>query len=145
VIYVGTNSGKLYALDAATGDENWSLPLGNDGAVKGFVFPNFETGDLFLATNTKVWSVSASGDVNPNWPVTFSSPSTPIVVRGASYLLVGASLGKLYQLDTVSALPSSIVILGDGTAAVGSPTIDVLNSMVYVGALDGVIYGVQFP
>jgi len=150
VIYVGTNSGKLYALDAATGDENWSLPLGNDGAVKGFVFPNFETGDLFLATNSKIWSVSdngTSGAVNsPDWPVTtVSSPSTPIVVRGASYLLVGASLGKLYQLDTVSALPSSIVILGDGTAAVGSPTIDVLNSMFYVGALDGVIYGVKFP
>lgn len=150
VLYVGTNSGALYALDAASGDVNWSLPLG-DGGIKGFVFPSFGTGDLFLATNSKIWSVSDNGSsaaVNPGWPVTavdVPSPSTPIVIPGATNVLAGGSDGRLYQLDTVSPLPSSNVSLGDGTAAVGVPTIDLLNSMVYVGTDQGVIYGVLLP
>ena len=150
VLYVGTNSGELFALEAATGDVNWSLPLG-DGAVKGFVFPNFGTGDLFLATSTKTWSVSDDGSsavVNPGWPVTSAdlpSPSTPIVIPGATNVLVGGSDGRLYQLDTVSPLPTLNVSLGDGTAAVGVPTIDLLNSMAYVGTDQGVIYGVLLP
>ena len=49
------------------------------------------------------------------------------------------------KADTVSPLPSSNVSLGDGTAAVGVPTIDLLNSMAYVGTDQGVIYGVLLP
>ena len=33
----------------------------------------------------------------------------------------------------------------DGLAAVGIPTMDLLNSMIYVGTAEGVIYGVSFP
>ncbi len=150
VLYVGTNAGELYALDAATGAVNWSLPLG-DGAIKGFVFPNYGTGDLFVATNSKIWSVSdngSSGAVNPGWPVTavdVPGPSTPIVIPGAINVLAGGSDGRLHQLDTASPLPSSSVVLGDGTAAAGVPSIDLLNSMVYVGTDQGVIYGVLLP
>jgi outer membrane protein assembly factor BamB len=149
-LYVGTNSGELFALDAASGAVNWSLPLG-DGAIKGFVFPNFGTGDLFLSTNSKILSVSdnvTSGAVNPGWPVTAAdvpSPSTPIVIPGSTNVLAGGSDGRLYELDTVSPLPAGTAILGDGTAAVGVPTIDLLNSMVYVGTDQGVIYGVLLP
>ncbi len=150
VLYVGTNAGELYALDVATGIVKWSLPLG-DGAIKGFVFPNYGTGDLFLATNSKIWSIfdnGSSGAVNPGWPVTavdVPGPSTPIVIPGAVNILAGGSDGRLYQLDTASPLPSAKVVLGDGTAAVGVPSVDLLNSMVYVGTDQGVIYGVLLP
>jgi hypothetical protein len=73
------------------------------------------------------------------------SPSTPIVIPDTTDVLAGGSDGRLYQLDTVSPLPSSNVTLGDGTAAVGVPSIDLLNSMVYVGTDQGVIYGVLLP
>jgi outer membrane protein assembly factor BamB len=150
VIYVGNNSGELYALDAASGDVNWSLPLA-DSAIKGFVFPNYGTGDLFVATNSKLWSVSdygSSGEVNPGWPVTavdVPAPSTPVVIPGAANVFTGGGDGRLYQLDSLSPIPASSVVLGDGTAAVGVPTIDLLNSMVYVGTDQGVIYGVLLP
>jgi hypothetical protein len=73
------------------------------------------------------------------------SPSTPVVAPGSTNVFVGGSDGRLYELDTVSPLPAGTGILGDGTAAVGVPTIDLLNSMVYVGTDQGVIYGVLLP
>jgi outer membrane protein assembly factor BamB len=149
VVYVGTNSGDLYALDAATGAVNWSLSL-SDGPIKGFVFPNFATGDLFVSTNSRIWSISDDGtsaSVNPGWPVTavhVASPSTPVPVPGGD-VYVGGGGGTLYQLDPVSPLPLSSVVLGDGTASAGVPSVDILSSMVYVGTDEGVIYGVLFP
>jgi outer membrane protein assembly factor BamB len=138
VLYVGTNAGTLYALDAGSGTVNWSLPLG-DGAIKGFVFPYLAGGNLFLSTGTKIWSVSLAG-----WPVSsIPSPSTPIVVPGAADVLVGGGDGQLYQLDMVSPTPPTGIVLGEGTAAVGVPALDLLNSMIYVGTDEGVIYGVQ--
>jgi outer membrane protein assembly factor BamB len=143
VLYVGTNAGTLYALDAGSGTVNWSLPLG-DGAIKGFVFPYLAGGNLFLSTGTKIWSVSLAGAVNTGWPVSsIPSPSTPIVVPGAADVLVGGGDGQLYQLDMVSPTPPTGIVLGEGTAAVGVPALDLLNSMIYVGTDEGVIYGVQ--
>jgi outer membrane protein assembly factor BamB len=146
VLYVGTNSGEIFALDPLTGAVNWSLPLAN-GAIKSFVFPHFGTPNLFVATNSRVWSVgSASHAVNPNWPVTtVPSPSTPTVIPGGNVVLVGSSDGMLYQLNTINPATASSVALGDGSAAVGIPTVDILNSMVYVGTDEGVIYGVFIP
>jgi outer membrane protein assembly factor BamB len=149
VIYAGTNTGDLYALDAATGAVNWSLSL-SDGPVKGFVFPNFSTGDLFVSTNSRIWSINdegTTGSVNSGWPVVapeIPSPSTPIVVPGGE-VYVGGGDGHLYQLDPLAPLPTSSVVLGDGSASVGVPSVDISSSMVYVGSDEGVIYGILFP
>ena len=149
-VYVGTNAGVVYALDAATGDVNWSLPLA-DGAIKSFIFPQFGSNNLVASTNGKIWSIAdsgASGAVNLGWPVTSAevlSPSTPLYVPGSSMVIVGSGDGNLYQMDVITPLPTSSVTLGDGTAAVGAPTMDLLNSMIYVGSDEGVIYGVEFP
>jgi len=151
VVYVGTNAGFLHALDAATGNNNWPpLALG-DGAIKGFVFPQFGTDNRFVSTNGKVWSIADTGaarSINLGWPVTSAdvpSPSIPTYVPGSSEVLVGSSDGKLYQLDVTTPVPTLSVTLGDGGGAVGAPTVDLLNSMIYVGTDQGVIYGVEFP
>jgi outer membrane protein assembly factor BamB len=146
VLYVGTNSGELFALDPLTGNVNWSLPLA-DGAIKSFVFPHYGTPNLFVSTSSRIWSIgSASQAVNPNWPATsISAPSTPTVIPGGSVVLAGSSDGKLHQVDTVNPATATSVVLGDGLAAVGIPTVDLLNSMVYVGTDEGVVYGVLLP
>ncbi len=148
VVYVGTNAGVVYAIDAGLGGINWSLPLGN-GPIKGFVFPQFGTNNLLVSTNGKIWSIAdnvGSGAVNPGWPVTtIPSPSIPLYVPGTMKVLVGSSNGRLYQMDVVTPLPAQSVLLGDGTAAVGAPTMDVRNSMVYAGTDGGIIYAVNFP
>jgi hypothetical protein len=58
---------------------------------------------------------------------------------------VRSSDGNPYQLNVTAPVPTDSVTLGDGGGAVGDPTVDLLNSMIYVGTDRGVIYGVQFP
>ncbi len=107
--------------------------------------------NLFASTNGKIWSIAdsgGSGAVNSGWPVTSAevpSPSTPLYVPGSTMVIAGSGDGNLYQMDVITPLPTTSVTLGDGTAAVGAPTMDLLNSMIYVGSDEGVIYGVEFP
>jgi len=142
VVYVGTNAGGVHAVDAS-GAPLWSLALGN-GPIKGFVFPQFGSSNVFVSTNSKVWSLAA-GAPNPGWPVNILSPSIPLYVPGTMKVLVGSSDGSLYQMDAVTPTPTDSVLLGDGTAAVGAPTMDVKNSLIYVGTDGGIIYAVEFP
>ena len=51
-----------------------------------------------------------------------------------------------HQLDVSTTPPSSTFeVLGAGTAAVGAPSFDVANRMVYVGTTLGAIYALAFP
>ena len=147
-IYVGTNGGEVVALDAATGNVEWTFDT-SDGAVKGFIFPEFATTNLLFSTTNKIWSLSddgAAASLNPNWPATFVPfPSTPLVVPFSTNVLVGSSNGQLYQLDVVDPAVFVTEKLGDGSGGVGMPTIDIFNSVIYVGTEEGVIYSVDYP
>ncbi len=148
-VYVGTNDGTVYALDAATGAVLASYATG-DGAVKGFVVPEFTSTlprHLYFATTTPLWSVLDSGSsMTLEWSTTaVPDPSAPMVVPGTSEIYVGSSDGSLYQLDTATGAVVASVVLGDGTAAVGSPARDYLSSLAYVGTESGAIYGVALP
>jgi outer membrane protein assembly factor BamB len=149
-VYVGTNTGQVYALATADGATLWSYPTG-DGPVKSFVFPDCVTNSLYLSTTTKVWGLTVSSPT-PNWPAVTSipSPSTPTFLPGTPYLFVGGGDGGLYQLDLSGAnstTPPAItfVVLGDGLSAVGRPTIDRASGIAYVGTDGGAFYAVEFP
>jgi hypothetical protein len=102
-----------------------------------------------VSTNTKVWSIVDNvtfGSVSPGWPVTtIASPSIPLYVPGTTQVLVGSGDGKLYQMNVVTPLPAKSVTLGDGTAAVGAPGLDIIKMLIYVGTDAGVVYAVTFP
>jgi outer membrane protein assembly factor BamB len=143
-------SGVLYAVDryAATGTVNWSRAIG-DGQIKGFVFPEFGSNRVLVSTTSKVTSTEDQGGAyNPFWQLTSTDipgPSTPVFVPGTGKVLVGSSDGHLYQFDAFTPLPTTRVQLGDGSSAVGVPSVDIVKSMIYVGTDEGVIYGVTFP
>lgn len=146
-VYIGTNNGTLYAFNATTGALLWSYAT-NDGPVKGFVNVDFlsASGRLYFATTNKVWSVTDSGaSATLNWSVSLTRPSVPLFTGTA--LLLGSGDGRLYQLTNLSsATPTQTsIILGAGTAGVGSPSFDYASSMVYVGNEAGAIYGVSVP
>ena len=145
-LYVGTNSSRVHALDPDTGSDLWAAPgytdLG-DGPIKGFVAWHASRSELVASTTTKVTGLDpATGAIN--WQVSLASPSIPLVPFGNPFVYVGSSDGDLYEIDPTGPSLKSVA-LGGGTAAIGSPAWDRVNSQVVVGADDGRMYAVLVP
>ena len=131
------------------GSLKWGSPYDcGDGPVKGFVWPDPASSTLYLSTTDTVWSLSDDGTgASLNWSdsTTVASPSVPLFAVGSTYLYVGSGDGSLYEFDVSGAPDLKSVQLGDGGAAVGSPALDVLNSMLYVGTESGAVYALSAP
>ncbi|RLE25880.1 MAG: hypothetical protein DRJ65_06750, partial [Acidobacteria bacterium] len=148
-IYVGTNTGEVHALDPATGASLWGGPFVTaDGAVKGFVSPAYSAlpRRLILATCTTVWALTDSGaSVSQEWQQPgVAGPSIPLDLESDG-IFVGSTDGRLYQLDEATGGVTSSVLLGDGSATIGSPGYDYFNSMAYVGSESGAVFAVTLP
>ena len=147
-LYVGNTTGTIYAIDENTGAPIWSFDTG-DGSPKGLLFPDRLSDKVYFATNTKVWALDDTG--TPAWPeVAIPGPSPALFTPGSRYLIVGGNDGRLYQLDVAAANPTTpptvtSVTVGDGTAALGAPTLDTTYNLVYVGSDAGIVYAVQLP
>ena len=149
-LYVGNTGGTVYAVNPASGATYWSYAASGDGAVKGFVAPEASVSlprSLYFSTSTKVWSITDNGSsASLGWSVTsVPGPSIPLVPVGGTVLYVGSSNGDLYQLDAATGAVQTQVQLGDGTATIGSPALDGINNMAYVGSESGAVYGVVLP
>ena len=156
-VYVGgpLGGGTLYAIDALDGG-NAALDhtfVHNNGQVRGFVFPDRASNDIYFATDNFVWGVTDTGAATmPNkftGPISLpggAKPSPVLFVPGSHYVYVGGSDGKLYELDTLQATPvPKPVTLGDGLAVVGAPSYDRVYNLVHVGTEAGIFYAVQVP
>lgn len=155
-IYVGSTAGggTVYSIDAATGNPalDRTFPHGN-GQVKGFVFPDRTSDDIYFATENYVWGVSDP----PGGPMTqrfapYSlgpgiTPSPVLVLSGTQRLYVGSTDGWLYQidLDPFFGGVSGFVRLGNGLATVGAPSFDLGHDLVHVGSEAGIFYAVETP
>ncbi len=154
-IYVGSSAGggTVYSIDAASGDPALDRTFGHgDGQVKGFVFPDRNSDDVYFATDNRVWLVSdAAGGMTENSVVGGVSlgpgvrPSTALFVPGDHYVYVGGSDGRLYEINVAGAPIVKSVQLGDGLSVVGAPSLDRGYDLVHVGTEAGVFYAVSFP
>lgn len=107
-VYVWQNA-RLRALDARTGNERWSYPIG-DGASCGGVpvrLTPASDGSVYVAAGTRVLSIdTASGRVRWHFesPAVFLSPPAfapgPAVTGGGVYL--ADYLGTVYALDATT-------------------------------------------
>lgn len=141
-VYVGNNAGVVHAVSAVDGGAPlWSYAT-NDGPVKGFVWADWMSDDLYLSTTERVWSLQ---DATPRlrWSTDVSGrPSMPLVVGG--HVVVGSTDGRLHRLSASDGAEVDVGwVLGDGTAAVGSPTYEVGTGLVYVGSESGAVYAVR--
>jgi uncharacterized repeat protein (TIGR01451 family) len=153
-LFVGTTgaSPQVLAINTTAGFEGnvvWSQPIPPaEGPVKGYVAVDRLTGNSYVSTATSVRAFDPFG--TPRWTSSsVTSPSTPVYAPGDQFLYVGSSDGKVYRLDTTSgglfAGPTFPLLLGDGSAAAGSPTLDLAGGFLYVGAENGIVYAVQLP
>jgi outer membrane protein assembly factor BamB len=144
-LYVGSTDARVHSIDV-NGTVNWSIATG-DGVVKAYVAPDRRTDDIYFATTTTVRKLSDDGSPpSLDWSRNdIPSPSTPTYSPGDVYVYVGASDGKLYQLDSATGATIRTFPLGDQGSGVGTPTLDLIARFVYVGTEAGVIYAIQLP
>jgi outer membrane protein assembly factor BamB len=170
-LYVANTNEEVYSLDASDGTDYGGPPFDtNDGPVKGFLFPDRRSDNLYFATDSRVWSVTdaaGAGVLTTNWVWTDNTNLEPNIVLywpGTSLVYVGSQDGKLFQLDFSGGAPSDPctgldssclwVDLGDGLDHIGAPSLDTMigppdvsvdKKMLHVGSESGVLYGVEVP
>ncbi len=134
VVYIGSNDGSLYALDAATGNEHWHFTTGDavsssPAVADGVVYVGSADGNLYAVdatTESERWrSTGARED------------ASPAVADGVVYS--GSANGNLYAVDagTGATLWSTPL----GAEASRSPA--VAEGSVYIGSGDSVVHAVD--
>jgi uncharacterized delta-60 repeat protein len=139
VAYLGTTTGKVWAIDTLTGVRvpSWTVFTAG-GGVGGA--PAVADGVVYFgASDGKVYALDASsGAAIGGWPVVASATanfaSSPAVDGGS--LFIAGQDSKLYALDAETGAPLWTGILGG--ASTSSPS--VVDGTVYVGANDGKVY-----
>jgi hypothetical protein len=71
--------------------------------------------------------------------------SAPAVLVAQGLLWVGSSDGKVHQLRLSDGVDEKQVTVGDGTAAVGTPTWDGASGWMYVGTAAGKVFAIPTP
>lgn len=126
ILYVGSNDGKLYALEAATGAYMWSYTTqgainSSPAVVNGIVYVGSDDHKMYALnamTGKRKWSYTTGGAVD----------SSPTLINGVVYF--GSADYKLYALDALTGtLKWSYTT---GSAIITTPA--VANGMVYIGS-----------
>jgi outer membrane protein assembly factor BamB len=159
VVYVGSNDGKLYAIDEAKGSLKWKFATGarvssSPAVADGVVFFGSYDGNFYAvdaATGKAKWKFRNAGErryagthLHGALPVGEKMPdpfdvylSSPVVWNGAVYF--GSGDGNVYALDAVS---------GDlkwkfQTADVVHASPAIADGRLYVGSWDSYFYALN--
>jgi outer membrane protein assembly factor BamB len=135
MVYVGSQDGNLYAIDAATGKGAWSFPTGGPvtsapAVANGRVFVYSAGGIIYAldsASGKELWQRSAGADSN----------SSPVAADGMVY--VGSHYdGSIYAFNQAT---GSLKWNFPTGYPLDSPA--VVNNIVYFGSEDGHVYAVN--
>jgi outer membrane protein assembly factor BamB/plastocyanin len=134
-VYVGSRDSKLYAVDAATGSQQWAFDTGDyvrssPTVVDGTVYVGSRDSKLYAVdagTGTEQWAFDTGASV----------VSSPTVVDGTVY--VGSQDDNLYAVDAATG-EQEWAFDTDGFVR-SSPT--VVDGTVYVGSEDLTLYAVD--
>ena len=134
VVYVDSEDGNVYALDAATGVKLWSYNTGtfdsSPAVVNGVVYVGSDDHNVYAlnaATGAKLWSYPTGSDVH----------SDPAVANGVVY--VGSDDNNVYALNAASG--TKLWSYPTGDRVFSSPA--VAKGVVYVGSLDDNVYALD--
>lgn len=134
VVYIGSNDGKLYALNAITGVKLWDFKteggLSSPAVVDGVVYVGSADRKVYAinaANGVKLWEFKTGNSVQ----------SSPAVEKGVVY--IGSNDGKVYALNARTG--AQLWFFTTGTYAHTSPA--VVNDVVYVGSWDHKVYALN--
>ncbi len=140
LVYVGTYTGKIYALNANRGVVRWVYPReGSEtvGAIVGSIITDGQT-IYFGSSNSKLYALDApTGDLKWEYQTSNKIWTTPAISGGVIY--AGNYGGNVYALSTESGkLLWELKI----PSAVASP-IEVSGDAVYFGTFDRNLYALE--
>lgn len=144
-VYVGSNDGNLYALDAVTGALRWSFHTAgaldsSPAYAQGRVYFTGGDGDVYAleaARGRRLWTFHAGptrAARDPRWDFYQSSP---VVADGVVY--VGSGDGHVYALDAANGT-RRWAFETDGRVR-ASPAL--AGGVVYVGSMGGTLYALD--
>ena len=136
-VYVGSNDGKLFALDTSDGTEQWSFSTGVSAVEPS---PTVADGTVYVGSNdNNVYALDAS-DGTKQWNYTTGGTvySSPTVADGTVY--VGSNDGNLYALDASDGTEQWSFSTGVYYVE-SSPT--VVDGTVYVGSGNDNVYALD--
>ncbi|MDP9016905.1 MAG: PQQ-like beta-propeller repeat protein, partial [Candidatus Eremiobacteraeota bacterium] len=146
MLYVGSNNGNLYALNALTGKLKWTFPTvgelssspATDGAV---VYFNGGDGNFYAVdalTGARRWRFKAGKTVafpDP-YPWDFFQ-SSPVIVGDSVYF--GSGDGNVYALNRLTGALQWRYLTGGRVRS--SPAVS--HGVVFVGSMDGNLYALD--
>jgi len=138
-VYIGSRDGRMYAVDAATGDRRWDFPSGPTWAISS---PGVRDGVVFSGRSDQryVHAVRAGSGEEiwrvPTGSVVFSSPA---IAGDTVYIGVGIGDGTLLALDATTGATRWSYRTSAGIFS----TPVVAGRVVYVGSDDGRVYAFE--
>jgi outer membrane protein assembly factor BamB len=145
-LYVGDESKLVWSIPAATGQGGYSRSVGTS-RVKGFLFPDRNSTDLYAATDDRVVGLTDDGSLLERWATPLVAPSIVLLRPGTAELYVGVSnyggKASLVRIDTATGTVAASVALEDSALTIGAPSLDWEYGVIHVGSVDGVLYAVR--
>jgi hypothetical protein len=151
VIYVGTDSGEVFAANAINGDRlsgfgtDGIAPVTNSALTSVFLFNNqiYTSG----ASDGKVWKVNAqTGAATEFYNVANEGNGSvraglAVDSKDNGYLVWGTDTGRFYQVDVTNANNKRIhTLASDASQFTTPPAIDVVSGTVMAGNADNHVY-----
>ena len=137
IVFVGSNDGKVYALNATTGTQIWNYTTGNyvyssPAVSDGAVYVGSNDGKVYAlnaTTGGKIWNYTTSGSVQ----------SSPAVSGGIVF--IGSFDGKVYALNATTGTQIWNYTTGIPGRVNSSPAVS--GGVVYVGSYDNNVYALN--
>jgi outer membrane protein assembly factor BamB len=144
-VYVGTDAGTLYALDAGTAAVRWTADLGAPAVQR----PAFDGTTVFVATDDGLRSVTVAPcagrptcDVRHQAPLTADPVGAPAVAAGNVYVPTAGGFVEAYP--TEGRASGRLVWRGEvGAEVTGGPAI--AGGRLLVGTADGRVLSFATP
>jgi outer membrane protein assembly factor BamB len=146
-LYVCNTSGQLYAINLTTLATKWTSPSALGSAVNGFVWEDGAGALYFTTANGNVWKMQDPGagappnPASPVWKRAVAGASSPLLLDA---VYVGASDGKVHQVNVTTGVDEKQFTVGDGLSTVGSPSTED-GSQLFVGTAAGALYKIPLP
>jgi outer membrane protein assembly factor BamB len=151
-LYVSTTGGNLEAIDVSgpTPVRKWSGPAALGSPIAGYFWEDYTVAGLlyFSTQDGQVWALQDPGagappnPATPVWKRAIAGASAPLVLD--TTLFVGSSDGRLYELSLVDGAIVKQLTVGNGSAAVGSPSLSD-STTLYVGTSSGKLFRYALP